>query len=529
MAQTYTTYTVSSSSVLDYSFDFDVIDDSFVEVTKNGEELVNPTDFSVNATTKVVTLTTPPEVGDVLYIRRTTPRTEPVVEFVDAAREMAANLNKALLQPLHVIEEIGEAGGGALSLNEDGHYDAGGKRIVNLGEPVDDSDAATKVYTDDLVTAALTFGPEFPRISSYTGTSDGLSNTTQMSLDAGSSSGYPFTTDANHWEVVIGSSNEVGAFVVVPPSLFSISTGSGGTVLFVTIDPSFSLPADWTVKARLLGNRRDYVGAATSAGAWTTARTLTLGNDLSGNVSIDGSSNVTLNATLATVGTVTPNTLYTNANIKVDAKGRVIELANGSGAVDMDGADGTNPGVSGLAPAPAATDNYKFLRGDAQWAYAPGVNGQQVFTSNGTFNVPAGVSKLKVTVVGGGGSGYTDTYNGARAQAVFSVTPGAAISVSVGSAGNTSSFGAYLVCPTGGASAPVVSGTESASATSYCVVPRYKTLAIPASQVASLTSAGTMTVSQEFGDHEQARTWSATTGVPTSSHAAAPGIVIVEW
>lgn len=37
---------------------------------------------------------------------------------------------------------------------------------------------------------------------------------------------------------------------------------------------------------------------------------------------------------------------------------------------DFDGADGVAAGTSGLVPAPAATDNTKFLRGDGTWATA---------------------------------------------------------------------------------------------------------------------------------------------------------------
>ena len=101
----------------------------------------------------------------------------------------------------------------------------------------------------------------------------------------------------------------------------------------------------------------------------------------------------------------------------------------------------------------------------------------QVFTSSGTFTVPAGVSKVKVTVVGGGGggagtnSGYGAGYNGGgnggaggAAIGVFSVTPGPAYTVTVGAggaagtgaapptnggAGGTSSFGS-LASATGG-------------------------------------------------------------------------------
>jgi hypothetical protein len=43
----------------------------------------------------------------------------------------------------------------------------------------------------------------------------------------------------------------------------------------------------------------DLTGNADTADKWSTARTLTLGTDLTGNVSIDGSANVTLNASLA--------------------------------------------------------------------------------------------------------------------------------------------------------------------------------------------------------------------------------------
>jgi hypothetical protein len=54
-----------------------------------------------------------------------------------------------------------------------------------------------------------------------------------------------------------------------------------------------------TLVGAVTGNVTGNAATATSAGKWTTARTITLGGDLSGNVSIDGSSNVTLTATVA--------------------------------------------------------------------------------------------------------------------------------------------------------------------------------------------------------------------------------------
>ena len=56
-----------------------------------------------------------------------------------------------------------------------------------------------------------------------------------------------------------------------------------------------------------------------NADAWTTARTITLGGDLSGSVSIDGSANVTLTATVANDSHSHSNYITSNANDTVSA------------------------------------------------------------------------------------------------------------------------------------------------------------------------------------------------------------------
>lgn len=110
--------------------------------------------------------------------------------------------------------------------------------------------------------------------------------------------------------------------------------------------------------------------------------------------------------------------------------------------------------------------------------------GYQLFTSSGTFTVPAGISTVKVTCIGGGGGGSQQWISnggaGGVAVGVYSVTPGGTVAVTVGgggaavangtaAAGSTSSFGA-LCSATGGsagsstypnnASAPPGSGTN---------------------------------------------------------------------
>lgn len=91
---------------------------------------------------------------------------------------------------------------------------------------------------------------------------------------------------------------------------------------------------------------------------------------------------------------------------------------------------------------------------------APKQSGMQVFTSNGTFYVPDGVTRVKATVVGGGAGGGSLSGRGGGGAGVSiknisGLTPGAAIAVTVGAAGsggvngNSSSFGGYCTASGG--------------------------------------------------------------------------------
>jgi hypothetical protein len=101
--------------------------------------------------------------------------------------------------------------------------------------------------------------------------------------------------------------------------------------------------------------------------------------------------------------------------------------------------DGTNANVSYATNAGTAT-NANNLGGVpaasfAQTANLPagGFSNMQVFTSSGTFTVPAGITKVKVTVISGGGGGGGFSVNGG--------------------AGGTSSFGAFCSATGGGGGA----------------------------------------------------------------------------
>lgn len=92
----------------------------------------------------------------------------------------------------------------------------------------------------------------------------------------------------------------------------------------------------------------------------------------------------------------------------------------------------------------------------------------QIFTSTGTFTVPAGVTAVKVTVIGGGGGGGSvsggNQYlgggggggGGVAVKFITGLTPGSTITATVGggggasASGGTSSFGAYCSATGGG-------------------------------------------------------------------------------
>lgn len=93
----------------------------------------------------------------------------------------------------------------------------------------------------------------------------------------------------------------------------------------------------------------------------------------------------------------------------------------------------------------------------------PGLR-SQVFTSNGTFTIPSGVTAIKMTIVGGGGAGGTGTAGagsgggggGAAIKFLTGLTPGNTLTVTVGAAAGTSSVASgtqtiTTVSATGGA------------------------------------------------------------------------------
>jgi hypothetical protein len=132
-------------------------------------------------------------------------------------------------------------------------------------------------------------------------------------------------------------------------------------------------------------------------------------------------------------------------------------------------------GISAVQLVAPSTSGNVLTSNGTTWSSARSlIPTMQVFTSTGTFTIPASVTKVKVTVVGGGGGGRSATNStaqggggggGVAIKTITGLTPGGTVTVTVGAGGaanttgGTSSFGAYCsatggLSPAFGASGP---------------------------------------------------------------------------
>ena len=118
-----------------------------------------------------------------------------------------------------------------------------------------------------------------------------------------------------------------------------------------------------TITATLSGNAT----SATSAAAWTTARTLTLGGDLSGSVSIDGSEDVTLNATVISNSVALGTDTTGDYVASLTAGAGLAAFSGGEGATETIAVDGVLEDLDTLG---AASGDGEFIVATGAGAFA---------------------------------------------------------------------------------------------------------------------------------------------------------------
>lgn len=143
--KTVLTYPLDGSTT-DFNIPFEYLARKFVVVTLLGVDrrvLTLPTDYRFATRTVIATNKAwgPADGYTQIEIRRVTSATERLVDFTDGSILRAYDLNVAQIQTMHVAEEARNLTADTIGVNNDGHLDARGRRIVNLANAVDDRDA----------------------------------------------------------------------------------------------------------------------------------------------------------------------------------------------------------------------------------------------------------------------------------------------------------------------------------------------------------------------------------------------------
>ena len=132
----------------DFAIPFEYLSRKFVVVAligKDRKELVVVTDYRF-ATRNLISTTKawgPADNYQQIEIRRYTSASERLVDFSDGSILRATDLNVSQIQTLHVAEEARDLTADTIGINNDGHLDARGRRIVNVADGVDAGDAVS--------------------------------------------------------------------------------------------------------------------------------------------------------------------------------------------------------------------------------------------------------------------------------------------------------------------------------------------------------------------------------------------------
>lgn len=150
MAYSYIRY-AGNGSTTNYVFSFPYISADHIQVRVNG---TLTTLFSfLNSST--VQMTSAPASGAILEIRRVTPKDTAIVNFTDGSVLLERDLDLLATFDLYLAQETKDGLDSSIQQDSLGAFDALSKRIVNVADPVDAQDAATKTWSETGMTAQL--------------------------------------------------------------------------------------------------------------------------------------------------------------------------------------------------------------------------------------------------------------------------------------------------------------------------------------------------------------------------------------
>lgn len=199
MANTFQDYTATAGQT-DFAFTFDYLEDEHVTVEINGVVQL-ASDYSIivesNGDTKV-RLNVGATAGQIVRVRRKSQPNDNLVDFVNGSVLTESELDRAYLHNRYLAEEISELNDASLQrVPGSDNWDAKGKRITNVGDPVNSQDATTKNYVDGTVSSIALGVGLIPDFNKFTGTGTETSFNLSFTTNGISSSAILVTIDGS--------------------------------------------------------------------------------------------------------------------------------------------------------------------------------------------------------------------------------------------------------------------------------------------------------------------------------------------
>jgi hypothetical protein len=267
MPTTYVDYTATAAQT-DFAFTFPYLEDEHVIVEIDGVQKTLTTDYTIvtSPSTKIV-LTSGATAGQIVRVRRKSQPGTDLVDFENGSVLTESELDRAYLHNRYLNEEIAELNDASLQKKQGSdNYTAKNNKIVDLADPTDPQDAATKNYVDTQDALQVTK------------TGDSMSGILAMGSNKITGLGAPtLTDDAATKTYVDAKVNQVSSGATSPPTkwVFTGTAGANTTYSVTGAEVNGDTAYDVSIDGSVLEPTTDYT-------VDPDTDTLTIVNTLSG-------------------------------------------------------------------------------------------------------------------------------------------------------------------------------------------------------------------------------------------------------
>src|SRR6056300_107970 len=196
MANSFVRYTGNGTTTT-YAIPFSYRDTADLSATVAG---VNITAYTLDAAGTNLTFTTAPANGSAIEIRRTTSQTTKLVDYVSGSVLTESDLDTDSDQAFYMSQEAIDKAGDVISLdNVDFNWDVQNKRLTNVADPVNNTDAVNKQFISNNI----------PNINTVAGISSDVTDVANI---------------ASNVTAVANDATDIGTVATNMPSITTVAT-----------------------------------------------------------------------------------------------------------------------------------------------------------------------------------------------------------------------------------------------------------------------------------------------------------------